>query len=321
MNQSRAFLQFDSPGLVTTVQDLGRPHHQSSGVPVSGAIDTESFRIANLLVGNKMDAAAVEVTMIGPRCTVLADALVGYAGANLGLLVNGTRVEPFSSVGLKRGDQILWGQRVSGARSYLAVAGGLDVPEVLGSRSTCLRGGFGGHCGRALRATDILHCFGAATAADFITRSIPEERERTRRDSAVRVVLNRDVVAELSGGWKSVESVQFKLSHRSDRMGCRLEGPKLLRHSDPSASPISAAMPVGAVQLPPDGVPIILMADRQTIGGYPLLGVVASVDLPAVAQLAPGDPIRLTAISLELAEELYCEREKQLRFSAQVLIY
>jgi len=274
------------PGLLTTVQDRGRWGSQALGVPVSGPMDGVSHRLANLLVGNDPDCATLEVTLTGPTLEFLATTTFAVAGAAFDLHVDGRPVPHGVPHHVGRGRCLRFGRRVAGARAYLAVTGGIEVPLVLGSRSTDLASGLGGLDGRALRAGDRLEIGGAR---DVRRPSGPREAPLPlpRGGASVRVLpggdegrFDRDI---LDVFWRS----RFTIQPESNRMGYRLLGPSLAATG--AGALLSSATPVGTVQVPPTGQPIVLMSDRQTMGGYPKVATVISADLPVAGQLAPGD--------------------------------
>lgn len=289
-------------GMLTTVQDGGRVGHRAEGVPLSGAADPVALRVANLVVGNQEAAAALEFTLLGPELRFARDAIVALAGADFGL----PRWRPLR---LAAGETLKIGAAAAGCRGYLAVAGGFAVSEVIGSRSTYLRGGFGGLGGRALRDGDGLH-----VAA--VERRVSGNGGNWRIDErvlpaysaapTVRVIKGAQA-EEFSSAWIQEE---FEVTTQSDRMGARLRGAALTRNR--TAELVSAPVAPGTIQVPPDGQPIVLLADAQTIGGYPQIAHVITVDLPLVAQLRPGDRVRFTEVSLEEAQALLLARERAL---------
>ena len=295
------------PGLLTTVQDRGRFGYQKFGVPPSGAADGVALRVANVLVGNPVGAAALEITALGPQLRFLADAVVAVTGAEMQADLDGRAVPWYQSF-LVRGGQTLDVQACTqGLRSYLAVAGGMDVPVLLGSRSTCLAAAFGGFQGRALAAGDVLRTGPPpGPLADLANREVPEAW-RPRRTSPVmlRVVLGPQDDAFTAQGLQTFLESTYQVSQHTDRMGCRLEGPEIAHRE--SADIISDWVPTGGVQVPGDRKPIILLADRQTTGGYPKIATVIGPDLPLVSQCRPGDPLRFRAVTL--AEALAVARE------------
>lgn len=284
------------PGLFTTVQDAGRPGHRAAGVPGGGAADAHSLRLANLLVGNPEDAAALELTLVGPELRVTADVVVALAGADFPGL---PRWKP---VRLAAGTRIELGAARRGCRGYLAVAGGIEVPRVLGSRSTYVRAGMGGFSGRALRTGDRVPL--APVERAF--------RGSWRIDERVLPVDTNEQVLRYVPGAQAAEfslgaADEFRVRTQSDRMGVRLEGPAL-RRAGGEELPSGPVLP-GTLQVPPDGQPILLLADAQTLGGYPQLGHVITADLPRAGQLRPGDRVRFQPVSLEEAHAARARRE------------
>ena len=295
-------------GLHTTVQDLGRPGWQHAGVPEGGAMDTLALRLANLLVGNAEGAAALEVTLDGPTLRLGRAATIAIGGADLDARVDDVPLRPWQARRVRAGAQLTFGAPVSGCRAYLAVDGGIAVPVVLGSRSTYVRAAIGGLDGRALRRDDVIPLGPAATITR--TRRLARELEPAYRDT-LRMTPGPQLDALTRNARARLFDVPFTISARSDRMGFRLEGSALALLTP--IEPRSAGVAFGTVQLPPDGTPIILMADRQTTGGYPRLGEIATVDLPSLAQRRPGDRVRLTYVSLAEAQRQYLARERALR--------
>jgi len=286
--------------MLTTVQDLGRHSHRAAGVPVAGAMDGFALRLANLLVGNREDAAGLEFTLVGPELQFGADTLIAFTGGDFAPF---PRWQP---VRVKAGERVVFGAARVGCRGYLAVAGGLDVPVVLGSRSTYLRAALGGLGGRALRDGDVLPA--VEVVRKFAGRWHIDERILPAYSPApvVRVVRG----AQVDEFGETFFSAEFKVSSKSDRMGVRLVGPVVARKN--ATELVSSVVAPGMVQVPPDGQPIVLMADAQTMGGYPQIAHVISVDLPLVAQLRPGDAIRLQGVTLAEAHRLIIAREHAL---------
>lgn len=311
------------PGLLTTVQDLGRTGHQREGVPVGGAMDPFALRVANLLVGNEPGAAGLEITLAGPALRLEAGALVALAGADLGATLDGAPLPPWRPAWAPEGATLSFGTAAGGCRAWLAVAGGIEVPPVLGSRSTFVRAALGGVEGRALRAGDALPVGRPTALGERIARSLRRDARRIAGWGAGPSLLpaysHRPVVRLLPGehadalapaSRRALTGEEFRVSPRSDRTGYRLEGPRL--ELSAPLEPLSEAVVFGTVQLPPDGAPIVLMADRQTTGGYPRVGEVATVDVPLLARLRPGDRLRFRPCSLAEAQALYLARERDL---------
>ena len=297
-------------GLLTTVQDLGRPGHQHDGVPEGGAMDVYAARLANLLVGNDEGAAVLEATLAGPTLVFERSTVFAIGGADFGARLDGEPIAPLRTRHARAGATLELGAARRGCRAYIAIAGGIDVPVVLGSRSTYLPAAFGGLEGRSLRAGDVipLGTIAETGAGDFSGLRAIGPAAAPRYGHALRVVPGEHLARLGATARERFFSVEFTVSPRSDRMGYRLEGPALDGPEMPDL--LSAAVTMGTIQLPAGGMPILLMADRQTTGGYPRLGQVATVDFGAVAQLKPGDTMRFDEISLDEAQRLYLERER-----------
>ena len=298
------------PGLLTTVQDLGRWGHQAAGVPVAGAMDTYSLRLANGLVGNPESAAALEVTLLGPTLRAESPLVVGVAGAMFDLHVDDRPVPHGAPVALAAGSVLRFGDRRTGARAYLAVAGGIETPLVLGSRATHVVSRMGGLGGRALIAGDVLPVAAhAARPARRATRA-PLPLASAPGARRLRVLLGPQ------DEWFTVSSLDallggtFSVSSKSDRMGFRLEGPVLTTKR--SGELVSEPVAFGAIQVPAGGAPILLMADRQTAGGYPKIATVITADLPLAGQLAPGEAVRFAACTRAEARSALIARERDL---------
>ncbi|MFZ5916002.1 MAG: biotin-dependent carboxyltransferase family protein [Chloroflexota bacterium] len=301
-----ACLQVLEPGLLTTVQDLGRRGYERLGVPVAGAMDEYALRAANGLVGNPPDAAGLEMTLAGPRLRADENCLIAVCGADLGLRVNGWRLPGWMAVFVRRGWEITFEGKQWGCRAYLAVAGGIDVPAVLGSRSTYLRGGFGGYEGRALRPGDRLPV-GEPSAAplELAGRRLPERAHPPYSDNpTLEVILGPQQEAFTPEGMATFLSGEYAVEPASDRMGYRLRGPGITHRT--SADIVSDGIVLGAVQVPASGQPIVTLADRQTTGGYTQIAVVVRADIPLLAQCVPGkSQVRFRPTTVEAAQARY----------------
>jgi biotin-dependent carboxylase-like uncharacterized protein len=276
-------------GLLTTVQDLGRWGYQALGVPVAGAMDGESHRVANALAGNDASAASLEITLAGPVLEAEGAATIAIAGADIEVAVGDRVLRPPAVVQLADGQRVAFGRRHAGARAYLAVRGGIDTPVVLGSRAADLRSGFPGFAGRPLRPGDRVQVGDAVGRRAAMPRDVPPCRRPAIGGGVVLRVLPGPH-AHLPGLFDRLCAGPFTVSPRSDRMGYRLEGRTM--SSAPSGDLLSMPTTTGTVQVLPDGTPIMLMADRQTTGGYAQAAVVISADLALAGQLAPGDRLR-----------------------------
>lgn len=313
------------PGLLTTVQDLGRYGFQKNGVTTSGAMDPFSHRIANLLVGNEDMASTLEATLIGPSLKFQEDSLIAICGGDFSPKINGEQVKMWRPIFIKKGSTLHIGQAVKGSRAYLAVAGGFQVPSIMGSKSTYLRGKLGGFYGRSLLAGDSLpigplsklsqrmlqHFVKMGTSRSFAEANWSISADflpRYQANPTIRVMKGRHFQ------WFNQESKTvffnepYKVTPESDRMGYRLKGSPL-NLTEP-IEVLSEAVNFGTIQVPSDGNPIVLLADCQTVGGYPKIAQLASVDFPLIAQSKPGSTIRFHEITYKEAQLLYLEREK-----------
>jgi biotin-dependent carboxylase-like uncharacterized protein len=297
-------------GFSTTVQDLGRFGYQRYGVPVSGAMDLFAHSIANLLVGNPRSAAALEATLTGPSLRFLADAVVAIAGADLQPKLDGVPVPGWRPFAAPEGAVLHFDGARDGARAYIAVAGGIDAPVVLGSRSTFTRGALGGFGGRALQHGDRVRLAGRAFE-QVESRTIPHEFiPAYGHEHVVRVVPGPQHDAFTEEGIAAFLSSAYVVTPKSDRVGCRLTGP-LVTHAGP-ADIVSDGVPFGAVQVAGDGLPMVLLADRGTTGGYTKIATVISADLPRLAQALPGDRVSFREVTLADAHRALREQETTL---------
>ena len=271
------------PGKLTTVQDLGRWGWQGSGVPVAGPMDAYSHRLANRLVGNTDDAAALEVTLLGPELEANAEALCAVAGARFDVTVNGDATDSSSAFVVPVGGRVRFGARRAGSRATLAVRGGFDVPKSFESRATSIISRIGPFGGRPLLPGDVL------PIAPSTEPRLLEGRALSMPDggACVRIIRGPHDAMFTPGAFDALVGSRFVVTAQSNRMGYRLEGP-VIRHAG-GADILSDATPIGSLQVPASGQPILLMADRQTTGGYPKIGTVITADLPIAGQLAPGD--------------------------------
>ena len=283
-------------GLLTTVQDIGRNGYLRFGVPESGAMDKFAFRAANILVGNTQDAACIEMVIIGPRLKFLDKATVSLTGANLTPKINGSSIPLWESIDVLSDSILEFGTATNGARSYLAVKGGIDVPVVLGSRSTYLRGGFGGIAGRALQTGDNINILSDDTQS--VSRKLAQEQVPVyERNHTIRVIMGPQDDYFTEEGIRSFLGGEYCIRDQSDSVGYRLSGPQIKHKS--SADIISDGVPLGAIQVPGDGQPIILMTDRGPTGGYAKIATVISADIYKLAQAFPGDVVSFQNVTLQ----------------------
>lgn len=294
-------------GMLTTVQDLGRWGQQHLGVPVAGPMDWYSHRLANGALGNAPDAAALEITLMGPDLVSDADVVCAVAGAEFDVTAGDRRVrwqEPFL---LHAGERLRFGNRLDGARATLAVNGGFAVRPVLGSRSTSLTARLGPLDGRAVRIGDVLPIGQpSATGRREVGRPLPLPRGGAR----LRVIMGPHENRFTEASRRVFSRTRYVVTPDSNRMGYRLDGTRLEYAGRKEL--LSDATPMGSVQVPPSGAPILLMADRQTTGGYPKIATVITADLPLAGQLAPGDWIEFEPCSRTAAIEALRRREASL---------
>jgi biotin-dependent carboxylase-like uncharacterized protein len=288
-------LRVVSIGPFTTLQDGGRSGWLRFGVPGSGALDPCALAIANLLVGNRRDMGALELTLAGGEFVCDAAARIALAGADMPLSIDGIARPSGQSHRVAAGSVLRIGAARSGSRAYLAVGGGFAAAPVFGSVATHARSGIGGFAGRALAAGDVLPLAGdASDGPDLrLIASPPPPHPR------IRVVLGPQRELFTDAALDTLLAAEYRVSARSDRMGCRLDGPRLAHRGDFNI--ISDGVAPGSIQVPGGGAPIVLLADRQTTGGYPKIATIISADLPRLGQMRPGEPVRFAAVDLATA--------------------
>lgn len=307
----------NKPGLFTTVQDLGRFGFQRYGVPVSGAMDSFAFTLANYLVGNRSNDACLEITLLGPELEFLSDGWVAITGANLSPALNGEEVACWQTLAAHNEDVLSFRQPQCGCRAYLAVRGGINVPLVMNSRSTYVRGGFGGFRGRQLKMGDVVEGFetGRLKKSFRLPKELvpfyPNELE-------VEVVFGPQSEYFTNEGREAFLSSDYVVTVESDRMGYRLDGSKVERKG--SLDMVSDAIPVGSIQVPESGKPIIMMRDAQTTGGYPKIGVVTTPDVSLLGQVKPNDKVKFLQISPSRARAGFLEYMRDLQNVRNMLL-
>lgn len=289
-----------SPGLYTTIQDLGRTGHQSSGFSPAGVMDYKSAMVANQLLNNDVNDAVLEFTLQGAKLQVLTDTIIAVYGAPMSYLINGSEVPTGFSLPAYRGDTITFGQTEKGMRTYLAVLGGFDAKLVRGSRSTHPRSGIGGHKGRPLKAGDMIQTIGGEVEPYYkqATESL------TFDENVLHVIQGPQYDLFTEEAKETFFNEEYKISNDTDRMGTRLNGSEL-GTTDGSHDILSEPTQLGNIQVPKSGLPIILLNDRQTAGGYTRIATVALFDLPKLVQMRPGRKIRFKKITVEEASERY----------------
>lgn len=322
------------PGMLTTIQDAGRFGYRQAGVIVSGPMDALALREANLLVGNPKQSAGLEITLSGPTIQFEADHLIALTGADFSPTLNGQPVPMRRPVAVTRGCELTFNAARVGCRAYLAVSGGLAVPEVLGSQSTYLRAGIGGLHGRALQANDVVPATGPTELGRQVHQRLiahhpdrpwvaatwsiaPVGRASPTSVATIRAVRGPEYDWFTAASQQDFWTQQFTVTPSSDRMGYRLQGPELRRHTHQEM--LSTAVTFGTVQVPAGGLPIILMADHQTTGGYPRLAQVISTDFSLLAQLPLGGKFRFQEVSLTEAQHAYLHQERTLHQLARAI--
>ena len=299
------------PGSMTTVQDLGRVGYQWLGMPLSGALDAYAFSMGNVLLGQDRNVAGLEISFLGPKLDVLQDTEVVFTGADVHPQVNQRRIPMWTVVSVREGDRLSCRVPVAGCRSYLGVRGGIDVPEIMGSRSTNVRLKLGGLQGRPLIAGDRICSFRSGKRRDGATlpdEFIPEYGSKAE----VRVILGPQEDYFHKGVIRTFLNSTYKLTPDVNREGFRLDGPAVVIGEESPKSIPSEAIPPGGIQIRPNGQPLIIMNDLSG-GGYVKIATVISTDLPKIVQLRPGDTITFKAVKLEEAHFLYRKAEEEIR--------
>lgn len=289
-------LKVKNPGLFTTVQDLGRHGHQAEGFSPAGAMDWRAFKLANMMLGNDRNAAQLEMTLHGAAFEVLEDITIATAGAEMPMQVDGKEMEIGTVVPLSKGETLTFGGATQGARTYLAAAGGFDVAEILGSRSTHTRSGIGGMQGRTLKSGDRIRVHGGRVTDHLL------KVDSFDTDEVIRVIPGQQYDRFKENLTVFYES-GYELTKDCDRMGFRLDGPVVGAREGHDV--LSEPTQLGSIQIPKDGKPIILLNDRQTAGGYARIATVALADIPKLVQKRQGDTIRFKEIDVLEAVELY----------------
>jgi antagonist of KipI len=314
-----SFIEVRAPGLLTTVQDLGREGFGPMGVSPSGAADAVALRVGNRLAGNAEGAAGLEMTLLGGTFFFREAAVAALTGSDFAPALDDRRVETWNSVEIRAGQTLQLGPTRAGARCYLCVRGGIEVKLFLGSASTHLLSGIGGFEGRALRKGDVLKVGRAIEA--FRTFRKRNLARRALEKLAPRKVLR--VTAGPQSDWFSKEAQEmfyqgtYRVTEESNRMGLRLEGAAIA--SAPGGEMISEGVSLGAVQITASGLPIILFVEQQTTGGYPKIANVISADMSSLGQLRPRDEVRFELVEMETARALFVEREELLASEELIL--
>ena len=299
-----------TPGSFTTVQDKGRFGFQHVGIPVSGVLDFFACRVANLLVGNPEGCAVLESTIVGPQIAVLRETDIALTGAEMDAKLNYKPIESWKTIRVKPGDVLTFQQVKSGCRGYLAVSGGIHVPEVMGSLSTYFGGKIGGYGGRPLKKGDIVRR-GNGSLLDA-PRHLPEKWIPRYPDKITLRTVAGPQDDYFDEGRATLFQSEFLVTPKADRMGYRLQGTPIKQRENVPQSIISEPTMPGGIQVPADGQPIILLVE-QTVGGYTKIATVISTDLPNIAQAVPGDFVKFEEVTLEKAHRIYKDHEKQIK--------
>lgn len=308
-----------TPGLLTTVQDEGRIGYQQFGVSPAGPMDTQSFYLANILVGNRRSEGTLEMTFMGPTLAFEEDNIVAITGANMSPKLNDIPIPMYQALLVKRGDTLAFSMtNGNGCRAYISFAGGLDIPIVMGSKSTLVRNQLGGINGRKLEKGDKIGFTEPITRLPNMGLRKLAPENFPKKEVRLRVVTgpqDNDFSEEelRSFFWYGAE-----ITNEFDRMGCRLEREIPLHHKG-DGNIITDGIAFGSIQVPPNGQPIIMLADRQSTGGYSKIGTVISVDLPKLAQSISGYKVRFVRVGIQLAQELYIRRRNELKRLEDVL--
>lgn len=291
-------------GFMTTIQDMGRFGYQETGMAVSGVMDTRSAGLANILVGNEENEAVIEVTMMGPMVEFTRDNMIAVTGGDLGAKLDGKPMPRYEAVLVKAGQTLSFAGMFSGSRAYIAFAGGLDVPVVMGSKSTNLKSKVGGFEGRKLGAGDEIGFLAPKTWLPNMSKRKLTPDDFSAREYTLRVVMGPQDNCFTDKGIATFLGSTYTVSNEYDRMGCRMQG-DVIEHKN-GGDIITDGISFGAVQVPSHGNPIVMMADHQTTGGYTKIANVISVDLPKLAQCMPGFKIHFKKVEIEEAQDLYC---------------
>ena len=297
-------------GMMTTVQDLGRTGYQSQGFSVAGVMDVRSFKIANLLLDNPENEAVLEFALIGPTLEFTAGTLIAITGGDFQPTINGEPAPMYTAIDIHKGDVLKFGSARTGSRGYIAFSSYLKISVVMGSRCTNMKSSIGGFKGRKLQDGDYIGFRIKRRYLPFFLSRTLELDEFNQNEVTLRVVLGPQDEKFSRQGIETFLSSEYTVTSDFDRMGCRLEGPFIARKE--TTDMISDGIAFGSIQVPSHGKPIILLADRQTTGGYPKIATVASVDIPWLVQRKTDHKVRFKAISVEEAPRLYLEESEEL---------
>ncbi|MBO4265764.1 MAG: biotin-dependent carboxyltransferase family protein [Lachnospiraceae bacterium] len=303
---------FNKGGLFTTVQDYGRMGYQNLGFHVCGVMDRHAYWVANLLVDNTDREAVIEFTICGPTLYFTSDTVICITGGDYDPKINGEKIPMYQAVEVHKGDELEMGFCKTGTWGYIAFAGGLDVPVVMGSRSTDIKCKLGGYEGRPIRDGDEIDFLSNVKSLPLMKERKLETPEYGAEVVELRVTMGPQDDHFTQEGLGTFLDSEYTVTSQCDRMGYRLEGP-VIEHNELGADIISDGIAKGAIQVPNSGQPIIMMSDRQTLGGYTKIANVISVDIPKLAQCKYPQKIRFSQVSVEEAQRIYMmERERMM---------
>ena len=297
-------------GMLTTVQDLGRYGYQSQGFSVAGVMDVRSFKIANLLIDNPENEAALEFTLIGPTLEFTSETIIAVTGGDFSPTINGQAAPMYTALYMKKGDVLAFASARTGTRGYISFSSYLDIPVVMGSRCTNLKSGIGGFHGRKLKDGDYVGFrIKRRYLPYFLSRRLPPE-DFSADHAVLRVVMGPQDALFPKKGIETFLTGEYTVTSDFDRMGCRLDGP-IIPMKD-TGTMISDGIALGAVQVPSHGKPIILLADRQTTGGYAKIATVISADIPKLVQRQTDHTVSFAAVTVEEAQKIWRAEIKEL---------
>ncbi|MFU0826739.1 MAG: Biotin-dependent carboxylase-like putative protein [Lachnoclostridium sp.] len=304
-------IQIISPGALTTVQDYGRVGFCEIGFSPSGAVDTRSMELANILVGNEMGEAVLECTIIGPTIYFTRDNVIAVTGAYMAPRIDGREIPMNRAVTVKTGETLSLGTAETGCRTYIAFAGGLAIKKCFGSKSTDIKCGIGGVNGRPIKAGDEIEFANPVSYLKGMEKRVHRQMEAVALPKTIRVIMGPQDDYFTEEGIKTFLSSPYKLTNDSNRMACKLSGPVIA--SKKTTDIISDGISLGSIQVSINGQPIVMLSDRQTTGGYAKIATVISADIPNIAQCKPGDSLLFQSVSLETAHKLYKQRVKSMK--------
>lgn len=315
-------MEIKNPGALTTVQDMGRFGYMDKGFSPSGAVDAFSMQIANALVGNALGEAVLEATMLGPSIQFHGNAVFAVTGADMDLKLNGVSCPMNRAVSVKDGDLLSLGFARNGCRAYIAVAGGMEIEPVLGSLSTNLKCGLGGFKGRALKAGDYIGLVREVKSLSSMDRRFYEPGREEFRSAAsadgipvLRAVRGPQEAYFTKKGLRTLTETVYTVTNDSNRMACKLTGEPV--EFVTGGDIISDGIMTGSIQVSSGGMPIVMLADHQTTGGYAKIGTVISADIPVIGQKKPGEKVRFMFVTVEEAQKLYMQGQKLLKSLAR----